>query len=88
MTTSYYAFLAALLLILFASITILLLRNDVIKKKSVNWLYLLTGCLAFYCIESASYGQPFKHTFLLVIALFVIPISIGGIIDRNHHSKN
>ncbi len=50
----------------------------------MNWLYLLTGALAIYCIEQAKYTQPFQHTIILVAALFLIPITIDSIVDRGH----
>ncbi len=88
MPTSYFTFMGAVLIILLAGMSIFLLQNELVRKKSVNWLYLLTGILAFYCIEKSHYGQPFIHTFLLVIALYIIPISIDGIIDRNPKSRH
>ncbi len=87
MLTSYFTFITALLIILLAGGSIFLIQDDLTRKKSVNWLYVLTGGLAFYCIESTTFGQPFQHTFLLVVALYIIPISIDGILDKNHHSR-
>jgi len=84
MLESYFNFMAALLIVLMASCSIFLMQDTVARKKSVNWLYILTGSLAFYCIENTAYGQPLQHTFLLVVGLYIIPISIDGFLDRNN----
>ena len=84
MITNYFTFMAALLVVLMAGGSIFLMQDTTARKKSVNWLYVLTGGLAFYCIESTAYGQPLQHTFLLVVALYIVPISIDCFLDRNH----
>jgi drug/metabolite transporter (DMT)-like permease len=76
--------MVVLLVLLCAGLGVLFLQNELLRKNSVNWLYLLTGVLAIYCIEKAGYAQPFQHTFLLVAALCLIPITIDSILDRGH----
>ena len=88
MITNYFTFMAALLVVLMAGGSIFLMPDTIARKKSVNWLYVLTGGLAFYCIESTTYGQPLQHTFLLVVALYIVPISIDSFLDRNHKTYN
>ena len=84
MQISYFTFMIVLLVLLCAGLGVLFLQNELLRKNSVNWLYLLTGVLAIYCIEKAGYTQPFQHTFLLVAALCLIPITIDSILDRGH----
>jgi drug/metabolite transporter (DMT)-like permease len=84
MQISYFTFMVVLLVLLCAGLGVLFLQNELLRKNSVNWLYLLTGVLAIYCIEKAGYAQPFQHTFLLVAALCLIPITIDSILDRGH----
>ena len=88
MHTSYITFMAALLVLLFAGMSVFLLQNQIVRKKSINLLYLLTAALAVYCIESTNYGQPLSHTILLVSLLCLIPIGIDNILDRNHKSRH
>ncbi len=88
MHTSYITFMAALLVLLFAGMSVFFLQNQLVRKKSINLLYLLTAGLAVYCIESTSYGQPLTHTILLVMILCLVPIGIDNILDRNHKSKH
>jgi len=84
MQISYFTFMIVLLVLLFAGLGVLFLQNELLRKKSVSWLYLLTGVLAIYCIEKTSYAQPFQHTLLLVAALCLIPITIDSILERGH----
>ncbi len=88
MLENYSNFMAALLIVLLASGCVFLMQDTVARRKSVNWLYLLTGSLAFYCIENTAYGQPLQHTFLLVVGLYIVPISIDSFLDRNHKIQN
>ena len=84
MHISYLTFMIVLLVLLCTGLAVLFLHNELLRKKSMNWLYLLTGALAIYCIEQAKYTQPFQHTIILVAALFLIPITIDSIVDRGH----
>ena len=84
MHISYLTFMIVLLLVLCAGLGVLFLQTELLRKKSMSWLYLLTGGLAIYCIEQAKYAQPFQHTIVLVAALILIPITIDSIVDRGH----
>jgi hypothetical protein len=59
MNISYITFIIALLALLCAGLGVLFIQNQLLRKKCVSWLYLLTGILAIYCIEKANYAQPF-----------------------------
>jgi hypothetical protein len=69
--------------IILAGIGILLLRNESLRKKGVNWLYLFSGGLALYCVETATHEQPYQNTLLMVVVLYLIPITIDGIMSSN-----
>lgn len=84
MNISYITFMIVLLVLLCAGLGVLFLKSELLRKKSVSWLYLLTGILAIYCIEKANYAQPFQHTLLLVAVLCLVPITIDSILDRSH----
>ncbi len=84
MNISYITFMIVLLVLMRAGLGVLFLQSELLRKKSVSWLYLLTGILAIYCIEKANYAQPFQHTLLLVAVLCLVPITIDSILDRSH----
>lgn len=70
--------------ILLTGISVLLLRNAASRKNTVNWLYLLSGGLAVYTVETANHAQPFQNTLLLVVLLCLIPITIDGILSAKN----
>jgi hypothetical protein len=72
-----------LMAVLLTGIGILLLRNESSRKKTVNWLYLFSGGLAIYTVETANHAQPFQNTLLIVLVLCLIPITIDGIVSAN-----
>jgi hypothetical protein len=82
------------MLALLGGISILLLRNESLRKKSINWLYLLSGGLALYLIETTTHEDSFRTTLLLVVGLYLIPIIVDGIVhsvknlDNDHSIKN
>ena len=88
MNISYITFMIVLLVLLCAGLGLLFIQNELLRKKSVSWLYLLTGILTIYCIETANYAQPFQHTLLLVATLCLVPITIDSILDRDHKLLN
>ncbi|WP_347986150.1 hypothetical protein [Methylomonas sp. AM2-LC] len=69
-----------LMLVLFCGVSILLIRNVAVRKKSINWLYLLSGGLALYLVETTTYQESLLNTLLLVLALYLIPMIIDGIV--------
>lgn len=85
-----------LMMIVLGGISILILRNEGLRKKSVNWLYLLSGGLSLYFIETTTHEQPFQNTLLIVIVLCLIPITIDGMFidhknidaSKKSHSKH
>jgi len=60
-----------------------LLHYESLRNKSVNWLYLFSGGLALYLVETANHDQPFQNTMLLVVGLCLIPITIDGLVSSS-----
>lgn len=69
------------MVVLLSGISILLLFNKSLRKRYVNWLYLLSGGLALYFIETTTHEQSFQNTLLLVVVLYLIPITIDGLLS-------
>jgi len=61
----------------------ILLSYKSLRNKSVNWLYLLSGSLALYFVETATHDQPFQNIMLLVVVLCLIPITIDGLLSSS-----
>lgn len=70
-----------LMAVLLAGFGFLLLRYESLRKKIVNGIYLLCGGLALYVVESATHEQPFQNTLLAVVVLYLIPITIDGLVS-------
>lgn len=45
----------------------------------MNWLYLLSGGLALYTVETADKAQPLYITITVAFLLCVFPASIGSL---------
>ena len=70
-----------LMIVLLSGISILLLVNKSLRKKTVNWLYLFSGGLALYFVETATHEKPFQNTLLLVVVLYLIPVIVDGLLS-------
>lgn len=75
----------SLIAVLLVGVSILLLRNESLKRVSLNWLYVLSIGLAWYSIETATRAEPFHKTMLIALLLCLIPMFIDGLI---HAVKN
>ena len=67
-----------LMIVLMIGISILMLRNQSLRKSYVNWLYLLSGGVALYLIETTTHQERFQNTLLSVVALCLVTITIDA----------
>ena len=42
----------------------------------MNWLYLLSGGMALYSVESADINQPFHITAMVALAVCLLPVTL------------
>lgn len=71
---------------LLSTICIVLIFNGSLRKGYVNWIYLFSGGLSLYLIETTTHEQSFQNTLLMVVALYLIPMTIDGFISN--HKKH
>jgi hypothetical protein len=73
------------MVVLLSGISILLLFNKSLRNNFVNWLYLVSGGLALYLIETTSRQESFRNTLLLVVLLYLIPIIVDILVSAAKH---
>ena len=71
-----------LIMIFFVVANFLLLKNTQRRESIMTWLYLLSGGLSLYSIESADINQPICLTALLALLLCLIPTIIDSLLLR------
>ncbi|MGD0958845.1 MAG: hypothetical protein ABSB19_03470 [Methylomonas sp.] len=69
-----------LVAVLFACIIIMMLCNEALRQPCVNALYILSGSIALYCLETADRSNPIYMTLLLVVLLCLTPMLVDGLL--------
>ena len=75
MDTGYLILIAVFL----AGTGYLMRRYEPLRETIVIWLYLLSGGLALYSVETADAGQPLHITTLTALLLCLVPAMIDGL---------
>ena len=52
----------------------------------MNWLYLLSGGFAFYCVENADANQPIHITAIIALMLLSIPTTLDALLSSDKTS--
>ena len=72
-----------LMAVVFAAIGFFMLRYESLKERILVWLYLLSGGLALYSVETADAGQPLHLTALIALLLCLSPTMVDGLLALN-----
>ena len=73
--------------VLLTGICLLLQHYQWLKESFVNWLYLLSGGLALYSVETAAKEQAVYITAMIAILLCLIPSFMAGILSHFKSTK-
>jgi uncharacterized membrane protein YqgA involved in biofilm formation len=61
-----------------------MLRNQSLRRSYVNWLYLFSGGVALYLIETTTHQERFQNTLLAVVGLCLVTITIDAFFSAHH----